>query len=438
MTRVNICNVFILIYIFANALRFIMDHILRYLDHRSRAKGDATVPAALKAHDEEGRFTSEKLNLIATYSDSKYHLWMASAAVSLAVEMALVLSGVIPALFNIICRYSLYPTTFLSTFCCMFFLIVATSVIEGVFEIPFDIYGEFCIEKKYGFSNMTARLFIADFFKELVMSLIMGAIYIAAITAMLCLFPKMWWLFVAAVAVGFVLLLQLLYPLVLAPLFNKFTPLEAGELKTAIEQVMEKAGFECKGIFVADTSKRSSHSNAYFTGIGRSKRVVLYDTLIKQLSSKELVAVLAHEFGHYKLGHITKKLAISIPLVFVATFALYKLTHILCLYTGFGFSFSSEQLVNVQFLGFILLGYVTSPLGFFLKPLTNHFSRKDEYQADAFAKKIMGTGEPLITSLIKLNTENLGKVITAPLFSLWFDSHPTLAERVKALEKTSE
>lgn len=433
MIRVNIYNVFVLIFIAGNVLHFFMAHLLRFLDHRARKVNGGAVPEVLKTHDGEGVFTSEKLKKIATYEDENYRLWAVKSVVTLAVELGLVLSGVIPALFNIICRYTGYPSAFLPTFFCMFFLSIATSVIEGVFDLPFDIYDEFYIEKKYGFSNMSARLYIADFFKGIAVGVVTSAIYMAAVVAMLCLFPAMWWVFVAAVVVGFSLLMQLLYPLVLAPIFNKFTPLEEGELKSQIENVMQRAGFECGGIFVADASKRSSHSNAYFTGIGRSKRVVLYDTLIKALTTEELVAVLAHEFGHYKLGHITKRLAASVPIVIVAAFVLYVVSHINALYTGFGFSFSSEQIVNVQFLGLILIGYVAGPLGFFAKPLINYFSRKDEYQADAFSKKLLGTGEPLITGLIKLDDKNLGKVITSPLFSLWFDSHPTLTERITAL-----
>ena len=196
---------------------------------------------------------------------------------------------------------------------------------------------------------------------------------------------------------------------------------------------MERTGFKSSGVFIMDASKRSKHSNAYFTGFGKTKRVVLYDTLVEQLSVDEVGAVLAHELGHYKKHHIVKRFAVTIPLVYIVLFAAARLTSCEALYSGFGFSYD-VALPYMKFIALFLLSEVFGGYGIFVRLVSNFFSRKDEYEADAYAKKLCGSGKPLSSALIALNRENKGEVRTAKIYSAFTYSHPTLLERLRALE----
>ena len=233
---------------------------------------------------------------------------------------------------------------------------------------------------------------------------------------------------------AFTLIMQVLYPLVIAPMFNKFNPLEEGELKSRITALMENLGFKSSGIFIMDASKRSGHSNAYFGGMGKSKRIVLYDTLVKQLTTDELEAVLGHELGHYKLHHILRKICIMLPLEFVMMFVLYKIAQSHLLYTGFGFAIAEEMIVPLQFIGLFLSSLVANSLTEILSPIMNFSSRKDEYAADKFSAELTKNPDALISGLIKLNSENLSELLPPKLYVIWNYSHPTLVERIKALK----
>lgn len=269
----------------------------------------------------------------------------------------------------------------------------------------------------------------------MVVSLIMSAILMAAMIAVLVIFPDKWWILLVCVLFAFTLIMQVLYPLVIAPMFNKFTPLEDGELKERISQLMTNLGFKANGIFVMDASKRSGHSNAYFGGMGKSKRIVLYDTLIKQLTTDELVAVLGHELGHYKLHHIIRRFLVMIPVELILMFVLFKIAQGTSIYTGFGFAIADVQIQSVQFIGLFLASLVAGSVDEFIPPIINTSSRRDEYQADAFSAKLTGNPDALISGLIKLNSENLSELLPPKLYVIWNYSHPTLIERIRALKK---
>ena len=282
---------------------------------------------------------------------------------------------------------------------------------------------------------MTFKLWILDQIKEMVVSLIMSAILMAAMIAVLVIFPDKWWILLVCVLFAFTLIMQVLYPLVIAPMFNKFTPLEDGELKERISQLMTNLGFKANGIFVMDASKRSGHSNAYFGGMGKSKRIVLYDTLIKQLTTDELAAVLGHELGHYKLHHIIRRFLVMIPVELILMFVLFKIAQGTSIYTGFGFAIADVQIQSVQFIGLFLASLVAGSVDEFIPPIINTSSRRDEYQADAFSAKLTGNPDALISGLIKLNSENLSELLPPKLYVIWNYSHPTLIERIRALKK---
>ena len=282
---------------------------------------------------------------------------------------------------------------------------------------------------------MTLSLWILDEIKGLVMSVILAVLLIAAMIGILCAFPHGWWILLTIVMFAFTLVMQVLYPLVIAPMFNKFTPLESGELKERIENLMTDLGFKSTGIFVMDASKRSGHSNAYFGGLGKSKRIVLYDTLINQLNTDELVAVLGHELGHYKLHHIIRRFCVMIPVEFVIMFVLYRISQVQSLYTGFGFPFETiANISSVQFVGLFLASLIAGAVQEFTSPVINYSSRRDEYAADKFSAELTKHPEHLISALVKLNLENLSELLPPKIYVFWNYNHPTLVERIKALK----
>ena len=392
------------------------------------------MPSELKEIDAASCFDTEKLANICAYKNAKYFSWIPASIVGLAITLVLVCTGFYPWLFNVVCRVTGTPDGFGSTYFCALLFFILASVPESIIEIPFSLYDEFVIEKKFGFSKMTFKLWIIDEIKGLLVSILLTGILMAAMIAILVNFPNTWWILLTCVMFAFTLIMQVLYPLVIAPMFNKFNPLEEGELKSRITALMENLGFKSSGIFIMDASKRSGHSNAYFGGMGKSKRIVLYDTLVKQLTTDELEAVLGHELGHYKLHHILRKICIMLPLEFVMMFVLYKIAQSHILYTGFGFAIAEEMIVPLQFIGLFLSSLVANSLTEILSPIMNFGSRKDEYAADKFSAELTKNPDALISGLIKLNSENLSELLPPKLYVIWNYSHPTLVERIKALK----
>ena len=392
------------------------------------------MPSELKEIDAASCFDTEKLANICAYKNAKYFSWIPASIVGLAITLVLVCTGFYPWLFNVVCRVTGTPDGFGSTYFCALLFFILASIPESIIEIPFSLYDEFVIEKKFGFSKMTFKLWIIDEIKGLLVSVLLTGILMAAMIAVLVNFPNTWWILLTCVMFAFTLIMQVLYPLVIAPMFNKFNPLEEGELKTRITALMENLGFKSSGIFIMDASKRSGHSNAYFGGMGKSKRIVLYDTLVKQLTTDELEAVLGHELAHYKLHHILRKICIMLPLEFVMMFVLYKIAQSNSLYTGFGFAIAEEMIVPLQFIGLFLSSLVANSLTEILSPIMNFGSRKDEYAADKFSAELTKNPDALISGLIKLNSENLSELLPPKLYVIWNYSHPTLVERIKALK----
>jgi STE24 endopeptidase len=240
----------------------------------------------------------------------------------------------------------------------------------------------------------------------------------------------LWWVYAFAAVALLQLVLFYLYPVLISPIFNKFTPLPGGPLRTAIAALAERTGFRTSGIFVMDGSKRSSHANAYFTGFGRNKRIVLFDTLVNSLGVDETSAVLAHEIGHEKRNHIKKGIAFSFAILFVGFYLLGVMLHYPEFYAAFGFTRPSSHAALVIFM------FASSPVMFFLSPLVSLLSRKHEYEADAFASDVVGTWKPLGTALLSLHKASLSNFTPHPLYSFFHYSHPTLAERLGALESS--
>lgn len=306
--------------------------------------------------------------------------------------------------------------------------LIAMAVVLSLPDLPFELYSQFVIEQEYGFNNSTIKLWIADKFKSLLVGLVLGAPILTLLLWFSEYFKHTWWIWGFAVVAIFQVLMVIVYPRFIIPLFNKLEDLPDGELKDRLFKLADRGGFKAKTIQVIDGSKRSSHSNAYFTGFGKFRRIVLFDTLIEQLDTPELEAVLAHEIGHYKKGHIVKIMALSFIMTFLTFAVMGYLSNSEWFYLGFGFCEASG-------FGPVLLMYslFAGAFTFWLTPIFNIFSRKNEYEADKFAASLCGGGESLASALRKLHKKNLGNLTPHPLYSAFYYSHPTLLERQEAL-----
>ena len=440
MYTVDITNIFILIFIFGTVFSFLIRHLLAFLNYTarknlSRHPMTETLPELFK-YPAAQAFDTEKLGKITCYKNALYHSWIPSSIVSVTVTLALALTGFYPWIFDLTLNLTGNPRNFTSTYSA-FFLFYVFAGLPGFFiTLPFNLYTEFKIEKKFEFSNMTFSLWLKDLCKSQIISLVVSALLLIPVTAVLIFFPHNWWILVSVILFVFILAAQIVYPLVIAPLFNKFSPLEDGELKEAITALMEKTGFKASGVYVMDASKRSGHSNAYFTGFGKSKRIVLFDTLIQQLTTEELTAVLAHELGHYARHHILKRFLLTAPVEFVLMYCLFRLANLPLLYEGFGFyQIQIMGLQSMEFIGLFLAMILFEAVQEIISPLVNFGSRRDEYQADFFAVNLTGTSEHLINALIKLNSENLSDLMPSKIYAFWNYSHPTLLERIRHLQK---
>lgn len=433
---INFSNPFVLIFLIGTIASFLIHHFLEFIDYKARKKNGGTLPKELQEIPAANVFNQEKLKKISEYENAKYFAWIPSSVCNLVLDFALIIFGFYPFIFDKICLISGFPSSIGSCFVCFFLFMIISSIPGEILSIPFSLYREFVVEKRFGFSKMTFKLWIIDNLKEGILSIILSALLtiVASIFFVKC--PSSWWFILAAVLICFTFIMQIIYPKFIAPLFNKFSPLEEGELKEKLSDLLQKTGFVSDGIFIMDASKRSGHSNAYFTGFGKSKRIVLFDTLTKTLTADELVAVLGHELGHFKLKHILKRLIFTIPLEFVLLFALYKLAQFTDLYTGFGFAnITAQNVSSVQFIGLFLAILIYGSISEIISPITNIFSRKDEYEADKFSVEHCNNKEDLISALIKLNSDNLSELLPPKLYVFWNFSHPTLIERIAALKK---
>jgi STE24 endopeptidase len=295
-------------------------------------------------------------------------------------------------------------------------------------SLPFEWYAQFHLEARFGFNTTTPRLWWMDRLKALLLGLVIGYPLLVLVLKIIGWTGRWWWLWAWAVLMAFQLLMLVLAPVLIMPLFNKFTPLPEGTLCERLLALAKRTGFRAQSIQVMDGSKRSQHSNAFFTGFGRFRKIVLFDTLIKQLSEPELEAVLAHEIGHYKRKHILQLLLMSAAMALMAFYLLSVLAQKSWFYEAFGFS-ASNNIVPALLLFTLLSGLMS----FWLSPLINLWSRRYEYQADAFAALAMKEPRSLIGALRKLNEKNLSNLTPHPLYSGFYYSHPTLLEREGAL-----
>lgn len=389
----------------------------RQIRHVARNRG--AVPAAFA-----GTIPLEAHQKAADYTIAKARFGMLEMAFGAAVLLGWTLLGGIDALNQALSGSSLASWGPLVP---QLALLAAFGLISGLLDLPFTLYSTFRIEERFGFNKMTFKLWLADLVKSTLVGIIIGLPIVALILWLMGSAGSLWWLWAWGVWMGFNLLVLVLYPTVIAPMFNKFKPLEDEALKARVTALMQRCGFAAKGLFVMDGSKRSAHANAYFTGFGAAKRVVFYDTLLKQLSPGEVDAVLAHELGHFKHKHIIKRI-VSMFAMSLAGFALLGwVSSQVWFYTGLGvrpnFTGANDALALLLFL------LVVPLFSFFVSPVFAQFSRKHEFEADAYAVA-QTDGKDLQSALLKLYQDNASTLTPDPVFVKFYYSHPPASERL--------
>lgn len=379
-----------------------------------------TVPAAF--HEKIPLVDHQKA---ADYTSAKTRFDMLGALFDAALLLAFTLGGGIQYITNLIST-SLGNGWFSSPIAQGMAVIVTVLVIYSILEAPFNIYRTFVIEARFGFNKMTFKLYLLDALKGILIGAILGLPLLYGVLWLMERMGTYWWLYVWIVWVVFNLLVLFIYPSFIAPLFNKFSPMQDNAMKSRIESLLAKCGFTAQGLFVMDGSKRSSHGNAYFTGFGKTKRIVFFDTLLERLSTNEVEAVLAHELGHFKRRHVVKRIAMTFAMSLLFLWLLGQLMQTTWFYQGLGVSTPSTALA-------LLLFFITLPIfSFLLGPLMSAYSRKHEFEADAYAAKQTDATD-LVNALVKLYQDNAATLTPDPLYSKFYDSHPPAMARISHL-----
>jgi STE24 endopeptidase len=385
---------------------------LDYLNYRHRK---VSIPEELQGIYDQDQYQKQQ-----EYKKVNTRFGFISGTFSFVVLMAFLLAGGFPWLDELIRNITENPILLALLF---FGILMFASDLIGT---PFSVYQTFVIEERFGFNKTTPETFILDKLKAWLLGIVIGGGLLALIIYIYMKAPEMFWIYAWIVITAFTVFMTLFYSNLIVPLFNKQTPLEEGELRDKITGFINKAGFRLKNIFVIDGSKRSTKANAYFTGFGPKKRIVLYDTLIKDLGQDEIVAVLAHETGHYKKKHVLTNLIISIIHTGATLYLLSLFINSPLLSAALGVEQHSFH------IGLVAFGILYSPISFILGIILNLYSRKAEYQADRFAANY-GYGNALIEGLRKLTQKNLSNLTPHPLYVFFHFSHPTLLQRMRAL-----
>lgn len=409
MTKLALLALFIVETAFAYWLRHIN------LEHLKRR--GTTVPPGF-----EGAIDEEKLRASTAYTldSSRLGLWE-----SLFNNLLLILF-LFGGLLTLLDGFVAGLTSLLVGHGILFFVAMVWS--QTLLDIPFDLYGTFRIEARYGFNTTTPQLWIVDFFKSQAIGTLLLVVMLAATFWLIQWSPERWWIWVWAFMALFGLFMMFLSPYVIEPLFNRFEPVTEEGLEDEIRAVMEKAGLRVGRVMRMDASRRSRHSNAYFTGIGKVKRIVLYDTLIQQMSHGEIVAVLAHEIGHWKKGHIWKRLLWAELMALAGSWLFFQLLN----WPGLPGLIGLPPTISLP-ARMVVLGFLASLALFPFTPLGAWYSRRHEREADRFAAELTGRPQDLASAMVKLSVENLSNLFPHPLYASFYYSHPPAVERVRTL-----
>jgi STE24 endopeptidase len=364
----------------------------------------------------------EKLRKVSAYNVDSEHLQMVATLADQGLFLLILLSGFLPWLVKIINQWM--GGMIIGGL--VFFAVLSIST--NLLRIPFRLFDTFVIEDRYRFNTMTLKMWVSDLLKSMAVLTILGGLILWLLLTLVVHGGDAWWVWAWMVAGGFEIFMLWLFPVVIAPLFNKFEPIENEALEHRIRALMEKIGLQVKGVFKMDASKRSKHTNAYFTGIGRSKRIVLFDTLLASHTEEEVLAVLAHEIGHWKKKHLLKEIILIEVLSLVIFYFASKCLDWRLLYQTFGFRESTA------YIGLFLAGVLIGPLGFFAHPLESAIFRRFEREADDFVLDLMKTAEPMCSTLKRLAADNLANLTPHPLYAWFYYSHPPLIERISRLK----
>jgi STE24 endopeptidase len=415
-------TVFSLVFAAAVALSFALRLWLASRQVRHVARHRDAVPAPFA-----GSVTPEVHRKAADYTVARTRFGVLATAFATAVVLGWTLLGGLDAL-NAAVRDTVQPR--FGDMAYQLALLAAFALIAALLDLPFELYQTFGIEQRYGFNRMTWRLYLADAVKGLLVAAVLGLPLAALVLWIMAVSGGWWWLWAWGVWVGFQLLMLVLYPTVIAPLFNRFEPLADEALATRVQALMARCGFAAKGLFVMDGSRRSAHGNAYFTGLGAAKRVVFFDTLLAQLTPGEVEAVLAHELGHFKRRHVLKRMAMVFGVSLAALALLGWLAAQPWFYLGLGVEPNLGGPNDA--LALLLFSLALPPFAFLLAPLAAALSRRHEFEADAYACA-QADGRDLANALLKLHADNASTLTPDPLYVRFYYSHPPASERLAAL-----
>lgn len=408
-------NAFLLTFLLIYVLGSVADVVLDIVNAVHLKKNGMRVPSAFK-----GLVDDAKLRNINSYTIDNTRISVLNNIISIIFLLAIIIYGFLPWLAEMVSGFNYIIAGLL------FFAVLG--IITSLIELPFELYHVFVIEEKYGFNTRTLKIWITDLIKSTIISAVLGGILLFVILAMIEYGGRLWWLWSWIIFMAFQLMVTVIYPTVIAPLFNKFTPVEDKELENSIREMAEKEKIPVTGIFQMDAEKRSRHTNAYFTGLGKNKRIVLYDTLINAHGNDEILAVLAHEMGHLKKGHIRKQLLLVTVVSLIAFYATAWMLKWELIYTSFGFTTSPA------YAGLFLISILLGPIGFLFSPISLALSRKYERESDRYAWKIMKNAGPLIEALKKMALDNLSNLCPHSLYVKFNYSHPPITERISNLE----
>ncbi len=386
---------------------------LRHIRH-VRAHRDAVPPAFAD------RITAEAHRKAADYTVDRSSVALIDIAIESLALIALTLGGGLAALDT-------FWSQHLAGLWYGLAMIFSVMLISGAVDLPVSLYRQFVIEARHGFNRMTLGLFFADLAKQTLLGAAIGTPLILAVLWLMGTMGEAWWLYVWLFWCGFNLLLLFIFPTWIAPLFNRFTPLADGEMKSRIEALLGRCGFRSSGLFVLDGSKRSSHGNAYFTGFGRNKRIVFFDTLLNHLEPAEVEAVLAHELGHFRKRHVVQRIALSFAGSLALLWVLGQLIDAPWFFSGLGVPAQNTALALILFF------LVVPVFAFPFTPLGSHLSRRHEFEADAYAAE-HASADDLVRALLKLYRDNASTLTPDPLHSLVYDSHPPASQRIARLQ----
>ena len=409
-------NSFLIVYLVIYFVSSAAELIVEVVNGKNLKKYEKQVPEPF-----HGIIDQEELEKINRYTIDKTNFALVGTIVGKVVFLIIILSGLLPWLVEILKDVPFVLAGLI------FFAI--PGLLEGLVDLPFDYYHIFRIEERYGFNTSTLKIWISDLFKSLLLTIILGTILISLLMLMVRYAGDIWWIWAWLIFFSFQILMSILYPTLIAPIFNKFTPVDKTELAEKIRSLAAKENLTIKGVFQMDATRRSRHTNAYLSGLGKAKRIVLFDALIESHEDDEILAVLAHEIGHLKRNHIKKMLI----MIGIASFILFYLASEMItwdiMYRSFAFS------TMTLYAGLFLISVLWEPLGFFLSPISMAISRRFEREADRHLSGTLKSTAPLISALKKMARDNLSNLRPHPLY-VWLNySHPPLLERIKNLEE---